>query len=197
MKFSRKPGLPSIPPLRMRRTPPMPAEQRPRPNTRVANSSGPSGNQKRSTPNSHSGWKRLTWTKTSPTIGLEQLSSRHKRRALSLQPKIKASQNAGINPTSSRLTWIQNADCVTVSMRPLAIWSLAFLNCLKLYTNTATKRQLRTCIGRSVKSLVLRWKKNGLSMNPRLPPRRTASPFCGTWPSTLTRPSQLIGRTLC
>ena len=152
MKFSREPGLPSIPPLRMRRTPPMPAEQRPRPKTRVANSSGPSGNQKRSTPNSHSGWKRLTWTKTSPTVGLEQLSSRHKRRALSLQPKIKASQNAGINPTSSwRLTWTQNADCVAVSMGSLAIWSLAFLNCLKLYTYTTRKRQLHTYTGRSVK----------------------------------------------
>ena len=197
MKFSRKPGLPSIPLLRMRRTPPMPAEQRPRPNIRVANSSGPSGNQKLSTPNSHSGWKRLTWTKTSPTVGLEQPSSRHKRRALSLQPKIKASQNADINPKSWRLTWTQIADCVAVSMGPFAIWSLAFLNCLKLYTYTATKRQLRTCIGRSLKSLVLRLKNDGMSMNPRLPPRRTASPFCGTWPSTLTPPSQLIGRTLC
>ena len=34
---------------RMRRTPPMLAAQRPRPNTRVTNSSGPSWNQKRST----------------------------------------------------------------------------------------------------------------------------------------------------
>ena len=35
----------------MRRTPSMPAEQRPRPNTRLVNSSGPSGNQNRSTAN--------------------------------------------------------------------------------------------------------------------------------------------------
>ena len=38
---------------RMRRTPPMLAAQRPRPNTRVTNSSGPSWNQKRSTENTH------------------------------------------------------------------------------------------------------------------------------------------------
>jgi len=36
-----------------------------------------------------------------------------------------------------------------------------------------------------------------MSMNPRLSPRKTISPFCGTYPSTLTEPSQLIGRTLC
>ena len=41
--------------LGMRRTAAMPAEQRPRPNTRVANSSGPSGNQKRSKLNTHNG----------------------------------------------------------------------------------------------------------------------------------------------
>ena len=49
---------------RMRRTPPMLAAQRPRPNTRVTNSSGPSWNQKRSTGNTHNRWNRLTWTKT-------------------------------------------------------------------------------------------------------------------------------------
>ena len=54
-----------------------------------------------------------------------------------------------------------------------------------------------TCTGRSAKSLVLRWRNDGMSMNPWLSPRRTASPFCGTYPSTLTGPSQLIGRTLC
>ena len=53
----------------MTRTRPVPAEQRPRPNTRVVNRSVSSGNQKHSTPNSDSGWKRLTWTKTSPTVG--------------------------------------------------------------------------------------------------------------------------------
>ena len=36
----------------------MSAEQRPRPNTRVANSSSPSGNQTRSTANTHKGWNK-------------------------------------------------------------------------------------------------------------------------------------------
>ena len=49
----------------------------------------------------------------------------------------------------------------------------------------------------SAKSLALKWRNDGRSMIPRLSPRRTASPFCGTCPSTLTEPSQLIGRTLC
>ena len=48
----------------MRRTPPMPAEQRPRPNTRVANTSGPTENQKRSMANTHHEGNRLTRTKT-------------------------------------------------------------------------------------------------------------------------------------
>ena len=84
-----------------------------------------------------------------------------------------------------------------VSTRSLTIWSLAALNWLKLNTSTATTRQLHTCTGRSAKSLVLRWRNDGMSMNPWLSPRRTASPFCRTCPSTLTGPSQLIGRTLC
>ena len=41
----------------------------------------------------------------------------------------------------------------------------------------------------------LRCRNDGMSMNPRLSPRRTASPFCETCPSTLTGPSQPIGRT--
>ena len=114
------------------------------------------------------------------------------------KPKIKASPHAGTNTTSSRsLTWVtQNADFMAVSTRPLTIWSLAALNWLKLNTSTATTRQLHTCTGRSAKSLVLRWGNDGMSMNPRLSPRRIASWFCETCPSTLTGPLQLIGQTL-
>ena len=49
----------------------------------------------------------------------------------------------------------------------------------------------------SAKSLALKWTNDGRSMIPRMSPRRTASPFCGKCPSTLTEPSQLIGLTLC
>ena len=49
---------------RMRRTPPMPLEQRPRPNTGVANCSGSSWNQNRSTANTHSGWNGLEQDRT-------------------------------------------------------------------------------------------------------------------------------------
>ena len=74
-----------------------------------------------------------------------------------IAPKIKASQHAGTNTTSSRsLTWPQNVDCMAVSTRPLTTWSLAALNWLKLNTSTATTRQLHTCTGRSAKSLALR-----------------------------------------
>ena len=38
-------------------------------------------------------------------------------------------------------------------------------------------------------------KERWYELNPRLSLRRTASPFCGTCPSTLTGPSQLKGRT--
>ena len=38
---------------------------------------------------------------------------------------------------------------------------------------------------------------DGMSMNPRLSPRRRASPFCETCPSKLIGPSQVIGQTLC
>ena len=55
MKFSRELGVPAIPAAEDEPTPPMPAEQRPRPNTRVASCSGPSGSQKRSTANTHNG----------------------------------------------------------------------------------------------------------------------------------------------
>ena len=51
MKFGRELDCLQYHLQRMRRTPPMPAEQRPRPNTRLVNSSGPSGNQNRSTAN--------------------------------------------------------------------------------------------------------------------------------------------------
>ena len=55
--------------------------------------------------------------------------------------KIKASQHAGTNTTSSRsLMWTQNADCVAISTRPLTIWSLAALNWLKRNTSSATTR---------------------------------------------------------
>ena len=49
---------------------------------------------------------------------------------------------------------------------------------------------MHTCTERSAKN-------NHMSMYPRLSPRKTASPFYGTYPSTLTGPSQLIGRALC
>ena len=55
MKFSRELGVPAIPAAEDEPTPPMPAEQRPRPNPRVASCSVPSGNQKRSTANTHNG----------------------------------------------------------------------------------------------------------------------------------------------
>ena len=42
--------------------------------------------------------------------------------------------------------------------------------------------------GRSAKSLALRWRNDGMSMNPRLSPRMRTSLFCGTCPSTLTGP---------
>ena len=102
-----------------------------------------------------------------------------------------ASQHAGTNTTSSRsLTWTQNVDCVAISTRPLTTWSLAALNWLKLNTSTATTRQLHTCTGRSAKSLALRWRNDGMSMNPGLSPRMTESLFCGTCPSTLTGPKR-------
>ena len=65
----------------------------------------------------------------------------------------------------------------------------------KTESATATTRQLYKCTGRSANSLALRCRNDGMSMNPRLSPRRTASPFCETCPSTLTGLSQLIGRT--
>ena len=109
-----------------------------------------------------------------------------------------ASQHAGTNTTSSRsLTWTPNVDCVAISTRPLTTWSLAALNWLKLSTSTTTTRQLHTCTGRSAKSLALRWRNDGMSMNPGLSPRMTESLFCGTCPFTLTGPKWLIGRTLC
>ena len=102
-----------------------------------------------------------------------------------------ASQHAGTNTTSSRsLTWSQNVDCVAISTRLLTTWSLAALNWLKLNTSTATTRQLHTCTGRSAKSLALRWRNDGMSMNPGLSPRMTESLFCGTCPSTLTGPKR-------
>ena len=48
----------------------------------------------------------------------------------------------------------------------------------------ALTRRLHTCTGRSAKTLVLRWRKDGMSMNPRLSPRRIASPFCVTYTHT-------------
>ena len=74
--------------------------------------------------------------------------------------------------------WTQNVDCVAVSTRPLTAWSLATLNWLELNISTATTRQLHACNGRSAKSLALRWRNDGMSMNPRLSPRMTASLFC-------------------
>ena len=52
--------------------------------------------------------------------------------------------------------WTQNVDCVAVSTRPLATWSLAALKWLKLNTSTDNKAAA-ACTGRSAKSLALRW----------------------------------------
>ena len=58
-------------------------------------------------------------------------------RALSSQPRIKASQHAGTNTTSSRsLKWTHNVDCVAISTRSLTTWSLLSLNWLKLNIST-------------------------------------------------------------
>ena len=55
MKFSWELGVPVMPPAEDGANNSYAAEQRPRPNSRVANSSGPNGYQKRSTANTHNG----------------------------------------------------------------------------------------------------------------------------------------------
>ena len=52
----------------------------------------------------------------------------------------------------------KNADCVSVSTRPLTTWSLAALTWLKLNTSTTKTRQLQACTGWEAKSLGLRWR---------------------------------------
>ena len=64
MNFSRELEVPAIPPAEDEANTTYAVEQRPRPNTRVANSSGSSGNQKRSTANTHNGRNRLDQDKT-------------------------------------------------------------------------------------------------------------------------------------
>ena len=60
-----------------------------------------------------------------------------------------------------------------------------------LVSSTATKRQQHVSTRGSAKSLALRWRSDGMSMNSRLSPRRITSTFCGTCPSTLTGPSRV------
>ena len=135
----------------------MPAEQRPRPNTRVANSSGPKWESRAHQGKYPQRVKQADVDQDKTHRWLKQLASGQKPKALSLQPRIKASQHAGTNTTSSRsLTWTQNVDCVAVSTRPLTTWSLGALNWLKLNISTATTMQLHTCTGRSAKSLALK-----------------------------------------
>ncbi|CAH3032031.1 unnamed protein product, partial [Porites evermanni] len=141
----------------MRRTPPMPAEQRPRPNTTVTNSSGQGWEskalhgkylQRRVKPADVDQDKTHRWLKAA---GLKA-----ETEGFIIATQEQSPQHAGINKTSSRsLTWTQNVDCMAVSTRPLTTWSLAALNWLKLNIPAATTRQLHPCTGRSAKSFAL------------------------------------------
>ena len=153
---------------RIRRTPPMPEEQRPKPNTTVTNSSGQEWESKAL----HGKYpqrvkqadvdedKTIRWLKAAGLIAAQDQSL----LASWYQHNILWKPEEG--PKCRLCGRFDETIDILVS---------ANLNWLKLNTPTATKRQLHTCIGRSSKSLALRWRNDGMSMIPRLSPRRTAS----------------------
>ena len=162
------------------------AAQRPRPNTRVTNSSGPSWNQKRSTENTHSRRNRLTWTKTKTHRWLKAAGLKAETEGF-----IIAAQDQSL-PTRWHQHNILKKPDVDLKCRLCGRFDETIdhpvSGCPELAKTENIHQQQGSCTHAldDLQSSALRWRNDGMSMNPRLSPRMTVSLFCGTCPSTLT-----------